>query len=76
MFLENINMPTLTNEQAVECESIISEIELMKGLKSMKNDKTPGNDRITKFFCNDIKKSLSNSIKKSFISGELSSSQK
>ena len=46
----------------------------------MKNDKPPGNDRITKefyeFFWNDIKNSLSDSIKKSFLSGELSTSQK
>ena len=45
----------------------------------MKNDKSPGNDGITKefyeFFWDDIKNSLSDSIKKPFISGELSSSQ-
>ena len=46
----------------------------------MKNDKSPENDGITKefyeFFWDNIKNSLSNSIKKSFISGELSTSQK
>ena len=56
------------------------ETELLKALKSMKNDKFPGNDRITKefyeFFWDDIKNSLSESIKKSFISGELPTSQK
>ena len=56
------------------------ETELLKALKSMKNDKFPGNDGITKefyeFFWDDIKNSLSESIKKSFISGELSTSQK
>ena len=45
----------------------------------MKNDKSPGNDRITKefyeLFWDDIKNSLSDSIKKSFISGQLSTSQ-
>ena len=80
MFLENINLPTLTNEQALESESIISETELLKALKSMKKDKSPGNDRITKefyeFFWDDIKNSLSDSIKKSFMSGELSTFQK
>ena len=73
-------MSTLTNEQALECEGIIIETELLKTLKSMKNDKSPGNDEITKefyeFFWDDIKNSLSDSIKKSFISGELSTSQK
>ena len=79
-FLKNINLPTVTNEPALECEGIISETELLKVLKSMKNDKSPGNDRITKefyeIFWDDIKNSLSDSIKKSFISGELSASQK
>ena len=46
----------------------------------MKNDKSPGNDGITKefyeFFWDDIKNSISYSIKKFFISGALSSSQK
>ena len=46
----------------------------------MKNDKSPGNDGIAKefyeFFWDDIKNSLSDSIKKSFISGELSTSKK
>ena len=39
-FLENINLPRLT-EQALECEGIISETELLKALKSMKNGKSP-----------------------------------
>ena len=44
------------------------------------NDESPGNNGITKefyeFFWDDIKNSLSDSIKKSFISGDLSTSQK
>ena len=35
-FLENVNLPTLTNEEARECESIISETEPLKALKSLK----------------------------------------
>ena len=46
----------------------------------MKNDKSPGIDGITKefyeFFWDDIKNLLSDSVKKSFMSRELSSSQK
>ena len=79
-FLENLNLLTLTNEQDLECEGIISETELLKALKSIKNDESPGNDEITKefyeFFWDDIKNSLSDSIKKSLISDELSTSQK
>ena len=46
----------------------------------MKNDKSPGNDRAKKdffeFFWDEINNSLSDSINKTFISRELSSSQK
>ena len=49
-FLENINLPTLTNEQPLECEGIVRETELLKALKSMKNDKSPENDGITQEF--------------------------
>ena len=46
----------------------------------MENDKSPGNNAITKefyeFFWEDIKNSLSDSIKKSLTSGKLSTSQK
>ena len=57
--LGNINLATLINEQALRYESILSETELLKALRSMKNDKSPVNDRITKeiyeFFWEDIK---------------------
>ena len=49
-FLENINLPIFTNEQALECEGIVSDTELLKALKSMKNDTSTGNDGITKEF--------------------------
>ena len=79
-FLENINLLTLTNEQAPECKGIISKTEPLKALKSMIIDESPGNNGITKefyeYFWDDIKNSLSNLIKKSFISSELSTSQK
>ena len=35
-FLENLNLPTHTNDQALECEGIISETEPLKALKSIK----------------------------------------
>ena len=52
----------------------------MKNNKSMKNNKFPGNEEITRefydFIWDYIKNLLSNSIKKSFISVELSTLQK
>ena len=57
--LGNINLATLINEQALRYESILSETELLKALRCMKNDKSPVNDGITKeiyeFFWEDIK---------------------
>ena len=43
-------MPKLQEEQVVKCEGKITESELFKSLKSMKNDKSPGNYSLTKEF--------------------------
>ena len=42
--LENIPLPKLTNEQTLSFEGIISEDEVFKSLKSMDDNKSPGND--------------------------------
>ena len=34
-------LPKLKEEQVIKCESEITETELLKSLKSMKNDKSP-----------------------------------
>ena len=49
-YLENIPLPKLTNEQTLSYEGIMSENEVFKGLKSMENNKSPGNDGISKEF--------------------------
>ena len=49
-YLENIPLPKLTNEQTLSCEGIISEDEVFKSLKSMENNKSPGNDALSKAF--------------------------
>ena len=49
-YLENIPLPKLTNEQTLSCEGIISEDEVFKSLKSMENNKSPGNDGLSKEF--------------------------
>ena len=48
VYLENIPLPKLTNEQILSRECIISEDEEFKGLKSMENHKSPGNDGLSK----------------------------
>ena len=51
-YLENINipLPKLINEQTLGCEGIISEDEVFKSLKSMENNKSSGNDGLSKEF--------------------------
>ena len=50
-YLELIPFPKLTNEQKLCCEGIISKDEVFKSLKSMGNNKWPGNDRLSKECC-------------------------
>ena len=49
-YSENIPLPKLTNEQTLSCEGIISEDKVFKSLKSMENNKSPGNDGPSKEF--------------------------
>ena len=49
-YLELIPLPKLTNKQTLSCEGIISEDEVFNSLKSMENNKSPGNDGLSKEF--------------------------
>ena len=49
-FLDKVSFSKLNDDQALECEGIIKENEMLKALSSMDNDKTPGNDSITEEF--------------------------
>ena len=75
-YLNQINIPILSEERSQTCEGPITESELLNALKSMPNNKSPGNDGLTKefyeTFWEEIKTPLCNSIKKSYQNGELS----
>ena len=48
-YFNNISkFPQLSNEQSLKREKCITEKELFEALKSMPNDKSPGNDGLTK----------------------------
>ena len=49
-YLENISMPCLSKEKQDSCEGVITEKELFEALKSMQNNKSPGNDGLSKEF--------------------------
>ena len=77
--LNPLSLPKLKIEVANICEGNLSESELFDALTSMQNNKSPGNDGITKefyeTFWKEIKGPFQNSIKKGYIVGELSISQ-
>ena len=47
-FLDNIPLPVINNDFFNLCENDLTEDELLISLKSMQNNKTPGNDGLTK----------------------------
>ena len=62
-FLNTVsNFPQLSTEQSLECEKDITEKEIFEALKSMPNDKSPGNDGLTKeffeTFWSEVKKNI------------------
>ena len=50
LFLENIKMPKLSNIQEDSCEGTFDEKEIFEAVKSFQNNKSPGNDGLTKEF--------------------------
>ena len=65
-FLNEVSVPKLNYEDTRICECDVNELELLKALKSMQNNKSPGNDGLTKefyeTFWNEIKNPFMNSI--------------
>ena len=78
-YLDNINLPIISNGQKQICDTIIVKKEICDAYKSMENDKTRGNDRLSKefykVFWDDVIIPLLASIN-DFIKEELSTSQK
>ena len=74
------NILILTEEHSQSCEGPITESGLLDALKCMPNNKSPGNDGLTKEFCErfweEIKIPLCKNKTKSYQNGELSISQR
>ena len=49
-FLNNLTFPSLTTEQSLSCEWNLTEQEAYNSLISFENNKSPGNDGLTKEF--------------------------
>ena len=77
--LNEVSVSKLNYEDARIFDSDLNELELLKALKSMQNNKSPGNDRLTKefyeTFWNEIKHPFMNSIMEVREKKKLSTSQ-
>ena len=68
--LNSVDLPCLTNEQKGFCEIKLAEKELFDALKSMPNNKTPGNDGLSKEFYEAFWNELKDPLLKSFYHSE------
>ena len=79
-FLNLVSIPRLTEDLSRDCEIILSEKDILLVIKGMPNNKSPGNDGLTKefyeVFWEDLKIALISSFESAFDKGELSNSQK
>ena len=79
-FLNTLDIPKLSADQIILCDIELTEKDLYDSMKSMKNDKSPGNDGLTKefhvTFWDDIKATFVSSLKQAKERKELSISQR
>ena len=79
-YLEKILLPKLSLDQKQLCKGNLTEKELFTALKSMENNKSPGNDGLTKefyiAFWTEIKNPFLASVQAASVKGELSTSQR
>ena len=77
-YLASINMPKLSESEREESEGMLTLKKCWEALQSMKNEKSPGNDRLTKefnvCFFEEVAPLLLQSLNYAFTIGELSTS--
>ena len=77
---DDLNLPKIPAQIKENIQHPITEAEILKNLKAMANNKSPGEDgfpaEFFKFFWQDIKKYLINSYQYSYTNGSLSLTQK
>ena len=80
MFLSDIHLPTISDDNYNMCEAETTEDNLLVALKSIPNDKAPGNDGLSKefyeTFWEDIKDIFINALKQAKIGDSLTISQR
>ena len=75
-FLDKVQLPKLNNTEIKECDNELSEKKMYMSLMSTKNNKSPGNDGLTKVFLvtfwEDINYTFLNSCRTAKLRKELS----
>jgi len=78
-FLKDLNVPQIKEEDKLECEKTLAIQECYKVLNQMGNDKTPGNDGLTKefylAFWMDIGQDLVKCLNANLMQGSLTTTQ-
>ena len=79
-FLSHINIQKLSKDKPKPCEKNLTKKDLHDSLKNMQNDKSPGNDRLTKEFYetlqNELREIFIDSAPETKEKGHLSTSQR
>ena len=79
-YLNQVAVPSLTEEEKTECEGPLTNEECLKAVKTFKNNKSPGNDGLTCEFYKKMWPVLGNQLVKALNyaneQGELSNTQK
>ena len=78
--LKHYKVKKLTDQESNNLEGPVTKAEILKTLKQMKNDKSPGADGFTveffKFFWADLGEYITRSINDSYNKGEFTNTQK
>ena len=78
-YLASIQLPSLSDEEAMSCEGVLSEAECREAVFSMKNNKSPGSDGLSaefyKCFWDNVKSLVIDSLNYGLVQEELSESQ-
>ena len=78
-YLKTLKIPKLSDVERGSCEGLLTKKECWNAFQRMKNDKSPGSDRLTKefyvCFLNEVSNILITALNHSFTTGMLSRSQ-
>ena len=78
-FMKNTSIPCISEGQRERCEGILTEIEILNGLKQMRNGAAPSSDGVTveflKVFWSHLRKLVTASFNSAFENGHMSAAQ-